>query len=150
MQYEDIFVVETNLKEVKGLKGLYIDGCVAIEKTLNATEKSCVLAEEIGHHLTSSGNILDQTIASNRKQEHKARMIAFDLQVGLNGIIEAYEAGCTSLYMTADYLCVTVELLTEAVEKYRMKHGLYAKHGDYIIYFEPVLGVMKLFTEAKI
>jgi len=145
LEYEELIVVEMDLNDVKGLKGLYVDGCVAIEKSLTRTEKGCVLAEEIGHYLTTVGNILNQKDLSNRKQERKARLIAFDIQVGLKGIIEAYEASCTSLYMAADYLGVTEEFLLEAIENYRMKYGMLAKFDNYIIYFEPSLGVMRLF-----
>lgn len=142
--YEDVFVVETDLSHVKGLKGLYVDGCVAIEKSLTDTEKSCILAEEIGHHLTSSGYILDQRDTKNRQQEHKARMIAADIQVGLNGLIEAYEAGCNNSYAVANYLGVTEMFLKEAIDCYRSRYGLCAAIDNYIVYFEPSLGVMKM------
>jgi len=143
--HADLLVIEMDLHNVKGLKGLYVDGCIAIEKALTNIEKGCILAEEVGHHFATVGDILDQKIAANRKQEHKARMIAYNLQVSLSGIIESYEAGCTSLYMTADYLDVTEAFLREAIENYRMKYGLCTKFDEYLIYFEPSLGVMKLF-----
>lgn len=142
--YEDVFVVEADLGSVEGLKGLYIDGCIAIEKSLTNTEKSCILAEEIGHHLTSSGNILDQHIIGNRKQEHNAMKVAYDIQIGLIGLIEAYEAGCTSAYNAADFLGVTEHFLKDAVDYYRSKYGVCVVVDCYIIYFEPSLGIMKL------
>ena len=47
---------------------------IAIRHTIKTqTEKSCVLAEELGHYYTTSGNILDQTDVSNRKQERTNR-----------------------------------------------------------------------------
>jgi hypothetical protein len=144
--YEDVFVVETDLRSVEGLKGLYIDGCIAIEKSLTDTEKSCVLAEEIGHHLTSSGNILDQRNVVSRKQESKARMIAYDIQVGLVGLIDAYESGCSSAYMIANYLGVTEHFLVEAIDYYRGRYGVCTTVDNYIVYFEPVLGVMKIIS----
>lgn len=144
MLYEDVFVVETDLSHIEGLKGLYVDGCVAIEKSLTVTEKSCILAEEIGHHLTSSGNILDQGDTKNRQQELKARTAAADIQIGLTGLIEACEAGCNSAYTVANYLGVTEIFLKEAVDSYRSKYGLCATIDNYIVYFEPSLGVMKM------
>ncbi len=33
-----------------GLKGLYCDGHIRLEKALTQSEKTCVLAEELGHH----------------------------------------------------------------------------------------------------
>ena len=54
-------------------------------------EKSCVLAEEIGHYHTSSGNILDQNKVESRKQEYRARLYGYNLKIGLTGLISAYE-----------------------------------------------------------
>lgn len=51
---------EMDLSEVSGLSGLYFNGNIAIEKKLTQTQKTCVLAEELGHHYTTVGNILDQ------------------------------------------------------------------------------------------
>lgn len=34
-----------DLYEVNGLKGLYVDGCIAIDKNLSTTEKGCILSE---------------------------------------------------------------------------------------------------------
>ena len=55
------------------IKGLYMDHTIALSRQLKTqAEKHCILAEEMGHHYTSSGNILDQKKVTNRKQEHKA------------------------------------------------------------------------------
>jgi len=145
LQHGELFVVETDLHKVSGLKGLYVDGCIAIEKTLTSTEKGCVLAEEIGHHLTTVGDILDQKISGNRKQEHKARMVAHELQIRLDGIVGAYETGCHNAFEIAEYLNVTEDFLQEALVSYRNKYGLCIKQGEYLIYFEPSLGIMKMF-----
>ena len=46
--------------ESKRIKGLYCDGTIAIRDNIDTTtEKACVLAEELGHHYTSVGNIID-------------------------------------------------------------------------------------------
>lgn len=147
LQYHHLTILETDLSKVRGLKGLCYDDCIAIEKTLDFTEKGCILAEEIGHYLTSSGDILNQDKIENRKQEHKARAVAYDIQIGLSGIIDAYETGCTSPYMIADYLCVTEAFLQDAIEYYSRKYGLYTKIGSYVIYFEPSLCVMRMLNE---
>lgn len=56
------------------LSGLYIDGNIALSNRLNTTaEKACVLAEELEHHETSVGNIIDLSVSWNRKQERQAR-----------------------------------------------------------------------------
>lgn len=143
MQHDELQIIEADLSKVDGLKGLYVDGCIAINKNMTKIEKGCVLAEEIGHHLTTAGDILDQKNTSNRKQEHRARAKAYDMMIGLEGIVKAYKAGCRNVYEAALYLNVTEDFLTCATEYYRRKYGILAKKDDYIIYFEPSLGVMK-------
>ena len=60
------------------IKGLYCNNTVAINKSISTqAEKSCVLAEELGHHYTTVGDIIDQTKASNRKQEYRARLYGY-------------------------------------------------------------------------
>lgn len=81
--HNDLNIVELDLSEVSGLKGFYYAGNIAIEKKLSSIEKSCVLAEELGHHYTSYGDIMDQDIVQNRKQELRARLRGYDLQIGL-------------------------------------------------------------------
>ncbi|MFQ7132307.1 MAG: ImmA/IrrE family metallo-endopeptidase [Dorea formicigenerans] len=126
------------------LKGFYFNGNIAINTSVDTTtEKACVLAEELGHHHTTVGNILNMDISANRKQERQARLWAYNKQIGLTGLIRAYEAGCQNRYETADYLEVTEEALTECIECYRNKYGEYKIVDNYIIYFIPNLAVFK-------
>ena len=121
-----------------GHDGLIRGTRIAIRKDIEAqAEKSCVLAEEIGHYRTSSGNILDQNKAESRKQEYRARLYGYNLKIGLAGLIRAYEARCRNRYEMAEYLDVTEEYLEEAIDCYKAKYGLYASVDNYIIYFEP-------------
>ena len=41
------------------LHGLYVDGSIAIHTRMNAAQTADTLAEELEHHYTSFGNILD-------------------------------------------------------------------------------------------
>ena len=132
-----------DLSDVSGLKGLYYNGCIAIEQGLSSNEKSCILAEELGHHYTTVGNILDQSSVSNRKQELRARMWAYNKLIGLMGIIKSYEHGCQSYHEMAEYLDVTEEFLRDALKRYHQKYGVCTTVDNYIIYFEP-LGVVKM------
>lgn len=143
-KHKDLNIVEMDLSEVKGLKGLYFDGNIALERKMSQTEKSCVLAEELGHYYTTSGNILDQTDVSNRKQEYRARLYGFNLKIGLIGLVRAFEHGCRSASDIAEYLDVTEEYLKEAVNCYRSKYGVYATVDNYVVYFTPTLGVLKI------
>lgn len=125
------------------IKGLYCDGVVAIREDMTIPEKACVLAEELGHHHTSVGNILDMGISANRKQERQARLHGYNHLIGLTGLINAYEHGCTNRYETAEYLDVTEEFLEECISCYREKYGVYKIVDNYIIYFIPNLAVFK-------
>ena len=126
-------------------KGLYIDGNIALSSSLSSsTEKTCILAEELGHHYTSYGNIIDMNVTENRKQELRARIWAYNKLVGLNGIINIYKAGCKTLHDAANYLDVTEEFLSECIRCYRNKYGECTTLDNYVIYFEPTLGVLEL------
>lgn len=117
---------------------------IAIKKDMNMVDKACTLAEELGHYHTTVGNILDQSSASIRKQERRARIWAYNKMIGLNGIIRAYEHGCRSKSDMADYLDVTEEFLQEAINCYTEKYGLYKEIDNYMILFQP-LGVLELY-----
>lgn len=125
------------------LKGLYIDGSIAIKKGMSFTETADILAEELGHHYTTVGNILNQNNVSARKQEQSARLWAYNRRLGLSGIIKAYERGCKNTFEIASYLKITEEFLTDALERYRNKYGVYIEFEEFIIFFEPHLTVMK-------
>lgn len=123
--------------------GLIKGNRIAIRKDIETQkEKSCVLAEEIGHDRTSYGDILDQNDIMNRKQEYRARLYGYNLKVGLTGLISAYEAGCRNIFEMAEYLDTTEEYLEEALLCYKSKYGICTAVDNYIIYFEP-FAVMK-------
>ena len=131
-----------------GHDGLIRGSRIAIRKNIETqAEKSCVLAEEIGHYHTSSGNILDQIRVASRKQEYRARLYGYNLKIGLAGLIRAYEARCRNRYEMAEYLDVTEEYLEEAIDCYKAKYGLYVSIDNYLIYFEPFVVIKIISTE---
>lgn len=127
------------------LKGLYCDDTIALDKNIQTkSDKACILAEELGHHHTTVGNILDQQEVQNRKQELHARMWAYNRLIGLYGIISCYKDGCQSLHDMAEHLEVTEEFLQEALDSYKSKYGRYIKLDNYVVYFEPYLCVAEI------
>ena len=139
IKVHDYYLGEDNLK------GIYMDGHIALNTSVNTMiERACVLAEELGHYHTSYGNILDQKNVENCKQEHKARVWAYNKSVGLIGLVRAFEQGCQSRYEIAEYLDVTCSYLDDAVLYYRNKYGIYTCVDNYIIYFTPCLSVVRL------
>lgn len=134
----------TKEKPLRANKGRIKGNRIAIRKGLTETEKKCVLAEELGHHYTTSGDILEESTVSDRKQEQQARAWAYNKLIGLKGIVDSYKAGCHDAHEMAEYLNVTEEFLMEALERYRSKYGSYATIDNYVIFFEPYLGVLEI------
>lgn len=128
------------------IKGLYCNDSIALsDKLETSTEKACVLAEELGHHYTTSGNIIDMQDIRNIKQERKARVWAYDELIGLTGLIRAFERCCQSRYEVADFLGVTEEFLSDALNYYKVKYGEFTVIDHYIIRFIPTLSIAELF-----
>lgn len=134
------------------LKGLYyasndgIPPVIALNSSIKTeAEKTCVLAEELGHYHTSNGDLL--TTGSNKllitKQEGQARRWATKKLVPLKGIIQAFEYGARNRYEFAEYLGVTESFLDESIDYYKKIYGLLASVDEiYTIYFEP-FGIFK-------
>ena len=141
---EGVNVIEMDMSGTR-IKGLYCDSNIALDKNIETSaEKACVLAEELGHHYTTVGNILDQSDASNRKQECQGRLWAYNSRIGLLGLISAYKAGCQSAYEAAEFLGVAENFLREAIERYRGKYGVRVMVDNYIVYFEPCVAVLEI------
>lgn len=140
-------IIVTDQFDLSGtrLKGLYCDGTIALNRDMYIeSEKTCVLAEEFGHHYTTVGDIMDQTNVTNRKQERRARIWAYHKLLSLNDLIDSYVCGCQNRYEIAEHLNVTEEFLMDCLSYYREKYGICVKQDNYVIYFEP-LGVLELY-----
>ena len=122
--------------------GLTNGQVICIRSTMQTqAQKADVLAEEIAHTKLTVGNILDQGETGNRKQEYKARLKAYDKRIGLKGIVNAYRAGCKTLYEIAEYLHTEELFLSEALNCYREIYGESVSMDGYCIHFEPKLSV---------
>lgn len=121
-------------------KGRIYNNRIAISKFISTfTEKRCTLAEELGHHFTSFGNILDESHVVNRKQELRARAWGYEAIIPLDKIIDAHKAKCNGRLELAEYLDVTDEFLRDAIKYYLDKYGiLYSVNDRYTICFDPL------------
>lgn len=152
MGYEDLLLESESLgvsvyeKTLSDrIKGLYSNNVVCINKKIESSiEKACVLAEELGHYHTTSGNILDQTKLINRKKEKVARSWGYEKLVPLHKIIDAHKNHVTGRFEFAEFLGVTESFLESAIERYREKFGDTVKYENYTICFNP-LGVIEMF-----
>lgn len=140
---EGLTVKEKPLQSADGrIKGKRI----AIRKDIpTLCQKACVLAEELGHHYTAVGNIIDIQDARNIKQEQKGRIWAYDKMIGLIGIIKAYERHCLNRNEMAEFLDVTEEFLQDALNYYKQKYGVFTVIDHYVIYFEPCLSIVEMY-----
>lgn len=125
MGYETLLIKSENngicIEEKKGMKkeGLYSDGCIWVRKELSENRKTCILAEELGHHFTTVGNILDQSKIENQKQELKARVWAYNYLCPIENIIFALADGYTETWSMAEYLSVDEAFLIECLSYYK-------------------------------
>lgn len=134
----------TKEKPLRANKGRIKGNRIAIKKDLTEIEKKCVLAEELGHHYTAVGDILNQSSVENRKQELRGRILAYNRLIGLRGIIRAYQRHCQNISEFAEYLGVTEEFLQETLTYYKGKYGTHTQVDNYVIFFEPSLGVFEM------
>lgn len=124
------------------LKGLYGENEILINKNIETTtEKTCVLAEEIGHHLYTVGDIIDQSKIMNIKQEKLARRWAFRKLIPLESFLHAFNHGCRSRYEIAETLNVTEAFLEDSLNYYREKHGTFVRIDDLHVLFLDPLGI---------
>lgn len=86
-------------------------------------EKKCIPAEEPGHYHTGFGDIPDQSSAANRKQELRGRLRAYNRLIGLHG--------------------------QETLFCHRRKYGIYVKLDNYVICYEPSIGVFEMNSEKS-
>ena len=67
---------------------------------------------------------------------------AYNNRIGLMGIIDAYKRHCQNRFEVAEFLEISKATLAEALECYRQIYGTSTKIDNYIIRFEPYLGVI--------
>ncbi|KEI16951.1 hypothetical protein Z959_08130 [Clostridium novyi B str. ATCC 27606] len=139
-----INVVEIDLGTDKPC-GKCINNIIFINSKISIKDKYCILAEELGHHKLTVGNITDQSKLSNRKQELIARRWGNKKLVRLLDLIKSYKYGAKTRYEIAEFLGVTEKFLEESIHYYKSKYGTCFVIDNYTIYFEPNLGIMEMF-----
>ncbi|EAE7843999.1 ImmA/IrrE family metallo-endopeptidase [Listeria monocytogenes] len=139
--YPDLTIIEDGSMESVH-KGLYYNSRIFINPRQSDIEMRCTLAEEIGHHKKTVGNILDQKNVNNRKQEKLARNWGYESLVPLRKIIDAYYEGFAEYYEVADYLEVTEEFLKLSIEYYKSKYGNVVECNGYVIIFKSSIQII--------
>lgn len=149
-KYEKLLIEAENL----GLKIREVDFCtdeecgyyhnnkILINSRLTDKQKYGVLAEELGHHYTTYGDISDQSKIENKKQELIARRYGYKYLIEPNDIIEAVRDGSNTVYEIAEYLGITVKVLDEIIKDYKKQYGIGVPVGNYYLQLEPNFGVL--------
>lgn len=110
-------LLENEIMRKKNGKGVYYNdgitdkGIIFIENSLTNLDKKCTLAEEVGHHLTSSGNILNMKYPNSAKQERLARECGAMLLVDACEFVDAVTT-CETTQEMAEQLNVTPETIS--------------------------------------
>ena len=147
---EEKYGLTVKEKPLRYYDGLIRGKKVAIRKDLKTTRRKAeILSEEIGHAATSTGDITDYSCPNNWKQEVCARTVGYRLMISPDDLIEAYNAGCVNCFEISEFLEVSEDYLKEAIERFRQIYGVYQKHGNYVIVYEPCLGVIKFQEQTR-
>lgn len=138
----DVKVAEMSFKS--NARGLCRGNKIAINKKIETqAEKSCVLAEELGHYFTTFGDIVNQDGISSVKQEIKAREWAYKKLITVDDLASAFNLGVRNRFELAEVLNVTEEFLEEAIQFFKAKYGMYYESDAYMIYFEPCFAFVR-------
>lgn len=141
MNYEDLLIeydtedIVIKEKPLQSSNGRIYNNRIAIRHDMNTVDKTCTLAEELGHYYTTTGDILNQENVSNRKQEHRARMWAYGKLLPLQFFILAFKHGCRSIHETAEFLEVSDEFLVDCINAYYSKYGPFLETNGYLFMF---------------
>ncbi|EGQ4043540.1 TPA: ImmA/IrrE family metallo-endopeptidase [Staphylococcus pseudintermedius] len=144
MRYEDLLIENEYIDVIETSSlpyfqsGLYYDGTIYIREDMSDYKKHETLAEEIAHHKITYGDILDQSNMLNKKFEIKARRLANESVITLQGLINAFNYGVQNIFELALYFEVTKAFVLDTIQHYKQKYGLSVSYGGYIIKFEPL------------
>ncbi|MGJ0738307.1 ImmA/IrrE family metallo-endopeptidase [Enterococcus casseliflavus] len=116
-------------------KGMIHGSIVYLNPQQNYEELNSTVAEEIGHYLTGSGNIIEQDTPEKRKQEQKARDTGATILVTPGDILDCFESGCVSVWECAEHLDITEKTFKAAIKYYARKYDGIKTENKYTILF---------------
>lgn len=125
--------------------GKCIDNILIINNRITEKEKHYILAEELGHYLITVGDITNQKVINNRKQELKARRYSHSLLIEPIDLIESFRHGSRNTADMAEFLDISVNVLYEIIEDFKKKYGMGVFVGNYYLKLQPTFGIVKDF-----
>lgn len=136
-EYPEITIKRVN-DMPKGLSGLYFDNSILLNKNMSAYACNGILAEEIGHHETTYGDITDLSNIRKMKLEIVARRWGYQKITSLETLIDCYLAGHRTIEEVCVYLEITPYYLKSALDFYKERYGTHAVSGGYKVWFDPL------------
>ncbi|MGG7195178.1 ImmA/IrrE family metallo-endopeptidase [Clostridium butyricum] len=124
--------------------GYYSNNKIIINSRMTDTQKYGVLAEELGHHFKTAGDITDQSKIENRKQELIARRKGYKFILQPIDLIHAFRLGYYTQQDIADFYGITPKKLLEIIEDFKKQYGVGKRFDRYFVMFEPRLGFIEI------
>lgn len=103
-----------------------------------SAKRTCVLAEELEHYLSTPGDLFNAPPCIQDKYERIARLGAAKKLIPFDKLIRARSADVDNIYDLAGYLNVSPDFLIMSLNLYKEQYGLSVTYRGYIIYFDPL------------
>ena len=109
---------------------------ITLNRKLDTTSiKTCVLAEEIEHYISTPEDLFTASKSIQEKYEYIARFNAIKRLMPFEKLVETRRF--CDIYELADYLNITFEFLEFGLKAYKEHYGLSVSYRDFIIFFDP-------------
>lgn len=111
----------------------YVDGYIGINANLSDTIKYELIAEEVGHHRKTYGNITDKSDIRNLKLENIARREGFKILLDPHDFLEPLKSGARNLYEFSEHLDISEKTLRNILDDWKKIYGMGITIGDYYL-----------------
>ncbi|MDZ5712279.1 ImmA/IrrE family metallo-endopeptidase [Jeotgalibacillus haloalkalitolerans] len=123
------------------LPGIIVDNFITINKNRSLYEKHFILAEEIGHYLTTAGDITKLNSVPKVKAEVVARRWGYEKIISLDDLVSCFEKNHLTAEDVAHDFEIELDALKIILDHYFDKYGPSVKHKGYIINFDPFIAI---------
>ena len=137
------------LRTALPLKGVYTRGTshvpwIVIGADQTTDEKTCACAEALGHHETSSGNILEYQPYARERALYRAKKWAYETLLPLDAIGASYILCDANPFGMADHLGVSPQFLDASIAYYERRYGESFRTEQFEFLFLPFFSVISI------
>lgn len=111
----------------------YVDKCIGINANLPDNIKCELMAEEIGHHRKTYGNITNKSDIRNLKLENIARREGFKILLKPSDFLVPLNHGARSLYEFAEHFNLSEKTLLNIIHDWKKIYGMGIQIGNYYL-----------------